>query len=91
MPKVLVLKVQGRHVERKFSHFLAKFWPEKITSRDGCFLPRKGVALHGGVAATVAGVALHCATKAPALYQNPAVILVRQGPLGNSLSEQRFD
>ena len=20
-------------------HFLAKFWPEKITSRDGCFLP----------------------------------------------------
>ena len=24
---------------------------------------RKGVALHGGVAATVAGVALHCATK----------------------------
>ena len=25
---------------------------------------RKGVALHGGVAATVAGVALHCATKA---------------------------
>ena len=26
---------------------------------------RKGVALHGGVAATVAGVALHCATKVP--------------------------
>ena len=25
----------------------------------------KGVALHGGVAATVAGVALHCATKSP--------------------------
>ena len=22
-----------------FWHFLAKFWPEKITSRDGCFLP----------------------------------------------------
>ena len=39
MPKVLVLKVRGRHVERYFCHFLAKFWPEKITSRDGCFLP----------------------------------------------------
>ena len=40
MPKVLVLKVRGRHVERdNFWHFLAKFWPEKITSRDGCFLP----------------------------------------------------
>ena len=23
-----------------FWHFLAKFWPEKITSRDGCFLPQ---------------------------------------------------
>ena len=22
-----------------FGFFFAKFWPEKITSRDGCFLP----------------------------------------------------
>ena len=29
----------------------------------------KGVALHGGVAATVAGVALHCATKFPTCWQ----------------------
>ena len=35
MPKVLVLKAQGRHV---MWSFLAKFWPGKITSRDGCFL-----------------------------------------------------
>ena len=37
----------------------------------------KGVALHGGVAATVAGVALHCATKRPnsqrhTMYENPS-------------------
>ena len=25
-----------------FGIFLAKFWPEKITSRDGCFLPIQG-------------------------------------------------
>ena len=29
-----------------------------------------GVALHGGVAATVAGVALHCATKPQAIRAN---------------------
>ena len=26
-----------------FWHFLAKFWPENITSRDGCFLPIPGL------------------------------------------------
>ena len=31
----------------------------------------KGVALHGGVAATVAGVALHCATKDPVATRFP--------------------
>ena len=41
MPKVFVLKAQGRHVMWYiFGHFLAKFWPEKIASRDGCFLPK---------------------------------------------------
>ena len=40
MPKVLVLKVRGRHVrDNIFRIFWPNFWPEKITSRDGCFLP----------------------------------------------------
>ena len=39
MPKLLVLKAQGRHVMWWFWAFFApKFWPEKIVSRDGCFL-----------------------------------------------------
>ena len=42
MPKVLVLKVRGRHVERQFlAFFWAKFWPEKITSRNGSVLTPK--------------------------------------------------
>ena len=38
MPKVLVLKAQGRHVYDHFWDFWAKFWPEKIPSHDGCLL-----------------------------------------------------
>ena len=40
MQKVLVLKAQGRHAMWSlFWRFWGKFRPEKITSRDGCFLP----------------------------------------------------
>ena len=44
MPKVLVLEAQGRHVMWS----MAKFWPEKITSRDGCFLLIRGLYGWGG-------------------------------------------
>ena len=37
--------------------------PRAGRCRTEIWLSEKGVALHGGVAATVAGVALHCATK----------------------------
>ena len=41
MPKILVLKAQGRHVMWHFLNVGAKIWLETITSRDGHFLPMK--------------------------------------------------
>ena len=38
MPKVLVLKAQGRHVMIIFGVCGAFFWPKKIASHDGWFL-----------------------------------------------------
>ena len=40
------------------------------------FGSEKGVALHGGVAATVAGVALHCATKLGDLWEEDFSIML---------------
>ena len=36
----------------RFGHFWAKFWPEKITSRDGCFLPILPLRGHSCLEAT---------------------------------------
>ena len=53
-------------------------------------LPLKGVALQGGVAATLAGVALHCATKLPTLFDFQSESAKKSANLRKSAKIVRF-
>ena len=74
MPKVLVLKAPRRHVQKYFLAFLAKFWPEKTTSRDGCVLlsPSAGCKRLAVCSETTSALLLRLTRF---LYLLPAVVL----------------